>query len=66
MYAILKGYKFSVGKFIENSILSYYKGGSRGLVPYLTLIIRPCIFFLRGGGGGGGGGGVVEGDLEEE
>ena len=26
LYAILKGYKFSVGKIIENSILSYYGG----------------------------------------
>ena len=27
LYALLKGYRFSVGKLIENSILSYYKGG---------------------------------------
>ena len=33
LYAILKGYKFSVGKIIENSILHYYSGGYRGLVP---------------------------------
>ena len=26
LYSILKGYKFSVGKIIENSILSYYRG----------------------------------------
>ena len=25
LYVILKGYKFSVGKIIENSVLSYYK-----------------------------------------
>ena len=25
LYAILKGYKFSVGKLIENSILRYYR-----------------------------------------
>ena len=25
LYAILKGYKFSVGKIIENSIMSYYR-----------------------------------------
>ena len=43
LYAILKGYKFSVGKIIENSIFSYYKGGYRGLVPYPTLITRMCI-----------------------
>ena len=36
LYAILKGYKCSVGKIIENSILSYYIGGYRGLVPHNT------------------------------
>ena len=54
LYAILKGYKFSVGKIIENSILSYYKGGYRGLVPYTSLITRMCIL------------GGVEEDWEEE
>ena len=43
LYAILKGYKFSVGKIIENSILNYYRGGYRGLVPHPTLITRLCI-----------------------
>ena len=33
LYAILKGYKFNVGKLIENSILSYYRGGYKGLIP---------------------------------
>ena len=54
LYAILKGYKFSVGKIIENSILSYYRGGYRGLVPYPALITRLCIL------------GGLEGDWEEE
>ena len=54
LYVILKGYKFSVGKIIENSILSYYRGSYRGLVPHLTLIKRLCIL------------GGVEGDWEEE
>ena len=54
MCAILKGYKFSVGKIIENSILSYYRGGYRGLVPHLALITRLCIL------------GGVEGDWEEK
>ena len=54
MYAILKGYKFSLGKIIENSILSYYRGKYRGLVPYPALITRLCIL------------GGVEGDWEEE
>ena len=34
LYAILKGYKFSVGKIIENSILSYYRGGYKGMIPH--------------------------------
>ena len=50
LYAILKGYKCNVGKIIENSILSYYRGGYRGLVPYQAL-------FILGG---------VEGDWEKE
>ena len=54
MYAILKGYKFSVGKIIENLILSYYRGSYRGLVPHPALIIRLCIL------------GGVERDWEEE
>ena len=54
LYVILKGYKFSVGQIIENSILSYYKGGYKGLVPHPTLITRLCI--LCG----------VEGDWEKE
>ena len=54
LYAIFKGYKFSVGKIIENSILSDYRGGYKGLVPHPTLITRLCI---PGG---------VEGDREEE
>ena len=54
LYAILKGYKLSVGKIIKNSILSYYRGGYRGLVPHPTLITRLCIL------------GGVEGDWEEE
>ena len=43
LYAILMGCKFSVGKIIDNSILSYYKGNFRGLVPHPTLITRLCI-----------------------
>ena len=54
MYAILKGYKLSVGKIIENSILSYYRGSYRGLVPHPALITRLCIL------------GDVEGDWKEE
>ena len=43
LYAILKGYKFSVGKIIEKSILSYYRGGYKGLIPHPSLISRLCI-----------------------
>ena len=46
LYAILKGYKFSVGKIIENSILSYYRGGYKGLIPYPALISRLYILGL--------------------
>ena len=54
LYTILKGYKFSVGKIIENSILSYYRGGYRGLLPHPALIAKLCIL------------GGIEGDWEEE
>ena len=54
MYAILKGYKFSVGKIIENFILSYFRSSYRGLVPHLVLITRLGVM------------GGVEGDWEEE
>ena len=54
LFSILKGYKFSVGKIIENTIQSYYRGGYKGLIPYPTLISRLCIL------------GGVQGDWEEE
>ena len=54
LYAILKGYKFSVWKIIENSILSYYRSSYMGQVPHPVLITRLCIL------------GSVEGDWEEE
>ena len=40
LYAILKGYKSNVGKIIENSILSYYGGGYKGLIPHPALITK--------------------------
>ena len=52
LYAILKWYKFSVGKIIENSIFSYYRGSYKGLAPHPALITRRCIL------------GGVEGDWE--
>ena len=43
LYAILMGYKFSVGKIIKNSILSYFRSSFKGLIPHLALIARLCI-----------------------
>ena len=54
MYAILKGYKFSVGKIIENSILSYFRSSYKGLIRHPKTVTRLCIL------------GGVEGDWEEE
>ena len=51
LYAILKGYKFSVGKIIENSTP---REGYKGLIPHPVLISRLCIL------------GGVQGDWEEE
>ena len=54
LYALLKGYKFSVGKIIENSIMSYFRSSYKRLIPYPTTITRLCII------------GGMEGDWEEE
>ena len=54
LYAILKGYKFSVGKIIKNSILSYYREGYKGLISHPALISGLCIL------------GGVQGNWEEE
>ena len=54
LYAILKGYKFNVDKIIENSILSYYRGEYKGLIPYPALISR---LYILGG---------VQGDWQED
>ena len=43
LYALLKGYKIYVGKMIENSILSYFEGKCRGMIPYPTTITNLCI-----------------------
>ena len=34
LYAILKGYKFDVGKIIESSIRSFQKNVKKGLIPH--------------------------------
>ena len=43
LYALLKGYKFDVGKIIESSIRSFHKIVKRGLIPYPATITRLCI-----------------------
>ena len=43
LYALLKGYKFDVGKIIETSIKTFHKIVKRGLIPYPATITRLCI-----------------------
>ena len=43
LYAILKGYKINVGKIIEKSIMNYFSGKYKGLMPHPTTITRLCI-----------------------
>ena len=43
LYALLKGYKFDVGKIIESSIRCFHKNVKRGLIPHLATITRLCI-----------------------
>ena len=43
LYALLKGYKFDVGKIIETSIRSFHKNVKRGLIPHPAIITWLCI-----------------------
>ena len=43
LYALLKGYKFNVGKIIETSILTFHKIVKRGLIPHPATITKLCI-----------------------
>ena len=43
LYALLKGYKFDVGKIIETSIKTFHKFVKKGLIPHLAIITRLCI-----------------------
>ena len=43
LYALLKGYKFDVGKIIETSIKTFHKVVKRGLIPYPAIITILCI-----------------------
>ena len=40
LYALLKGYKFDVGKIIETSIITFHKIVKRGLIPHLATFTR--------------------------
>ena len=46
LYAILKGYKFDVGKIIESSIRCFHKSVKRGLIPHPAKITR--LYILAG------------------
>ena len=43
LYALLKGYKFDVGKIIESSIRCFHKNVKRGLISHPATITRLCI-----------------------
>ena len=43
LYALLKGYKFDVGKIIETSIRTFHKIVKRGLIPHPATITRLCV-----------------------
>ena len=43
LYALLKGYKFDVGKIIETSIKSFHKNVKKGLIPHPATITGLCI-----------------------
>ena len=43
LYALLKGYKFDVGKIIKSSIRCFHKNVKMGLIPQPATITRPCI-----------------------
>ena len=43
LYALLKGYKFNVGKIIETSIRSFHKNVKMRLIPHPTTIAMLCI-----------------------
>ena len=43
LYALLKGYKFDVGKIIETSIKAFHKIVKRGLIPHPATITKLCV-----------------------
>ena len=43
LYAILKGYKISIGTIIENLIMRYHEGNKRGLIPHPAIVTILCL-----------------------
>ena len=43
LYAILKGYKISIGTIIENSIMRYHEGNKRGVIPHPATVTILCL-----------------------
>ena len=43
LYALLKGYKFDVGKIIETPIKTFHKIVKRGLIPHPATITKLCV-----------------------
>ena len=43
LYALLKGYKFDVGKIIETSIKTFHKIVKKGLIPHPATITKLCV-----------------------
>ena len=43
LYAILKGYKINIGTIIENSIMRYYEGNKRGVIPHPATVTILCL-----------------------
>ena len=43
LYAMLKGYKINAGAVIENSVMRYHEGNTRGLIPQPATITRLCL-----------------------
>ena len=43
LYALLKGYKFDVGKIIETSIITFHKIVKNGLIPHPATITKLCV-----------------------
>ena len=46
LYALLKGYKFDVGKIIESSIRCFHKNFKKGLIPHPAIITK--LYILAG------------------